>query len=164
MTGIALPFPQRAAVPLVLSARFTAPLTVDGYDFTALEPVDMVNVSAGYLYRILSYSWALELPEDVYQASQLAAYPMGFQIRTTGNMTDVLAKPVAVPCYQRDAALLQYFQVPDTATGLEAKALGRLSTGSVGTLGYSSISATLSIFVQALGDSEWAARFEAGEI
>ena len=162
--SVALPFPQRAAVPQVLSARFVAPLTVDGYDFAAVAPVDLVNVSAGYLYRILSYSWALEVPEGDYLAAQQAAYPMAFQLRTTGNVTDILAKPVPVPTYQKQAEILQYFQIPDTATQLQARAFGRLRRGAVGLLGFAEIVATLSIYVQALGDSEWAARFEAGEI
>lgn len=161
---IALPFPQRSTVPLVLSARFTAPLGPDGYDFGAVAPVDMVNVSSGYLYRILSYSWAAEVPEGEYQAAQQVAFPMGFQLRTTGNETDILAKPIAAPAYQKQADLLQYVRVPDSVTQLQARALGRLSGGSVGLIGYASITATLSLFVQALGDSEWQARFEAGEI
>jgi len=161
---IALPFPQRSTVPMVLSARFTAPLGPNGYDFGAVEPVDLVNVSSGYLYRILSYSWAVEAPEGDYIAAQLNAHPMGFQLRTTGNMTDILAKPIPAPIFQREARLLQYFRVPDTATQLQARALGRLSGGSVGLLGFAEITATLSLSVQALSDSEWQERFEAGEI
>lgn len=161
---IALPFPQRDAVPMVLSARFTAPLTVDGFDFAALGPKRLVNVSSGYLYRILSYSFAVEVPETVYAGAQLEAYPLGFQLRTTGNETDVLAKPVPVPCYQHDAKLLQYFRVPDDATHLDARLFGRLSASHVGMIGFPTLTAVLSVTVQALGDSEWQARFEAGEI
>lgn len=161
---IALPFPQRSTVPLVLSARFTAPLGPDGYDFGAVAPVDVVNVSSGYLYRILSYSWAVDAPEGDYIDAQLTAHPMGFQLRTTGNMTDILAKPIPAPIFQRDARLLQYFRVPDTATQLQARALGRLAGGAVGLLGFAEITATLSLSVQALSDSEWQERFEAGEI
>lgn len=161
---IALPFPQRDAVPMVLSARFVAPLGPNGYDFGALDPVQLVNVSSGYLYRILAYSFAVEVPEGAYQGAQQVAYPVSFQLRTTGNETDVLAKPIPVPAYQKDAGLLQYFRVPDDATTLQARLQGRLSGNSVGLLGYAEISATLSIYVQALGDSQWAARFENGEM
>lgn len=161
---IALPFPQRAAVPMVLSSRFVAPLSVDGYDFGAVAPLTMVNVASGYLYRILSYSFAVEVPEGAYQGAQIDASPVSFQLRTTGNDTDILAKPVPLPCYQHDAKFLQYFRVPDDATTLQARMMGRLSGGTVDLLGYASISAVLSLTIQALGDSEWAARFENGEI
>lgn len=161
---IALPFPQRDAVPMVLSARFVAPLGPNGYDFGALDPVQLVNVSSGYLYRILAYSFAVEVPEGSYQGAQQVAYPVAFQLRTTGNETDVLAKPIPVPIYQRDAKILQYFRVPDDATNLQARLSGRLSGGTVDLIGYAEISAVLSLTVQALGCSEWQARFEAGEM
>jgi len=146
---IALPFPQRSTVPMVLSARFTAPLSPNGYDFGAVEPVDLVNVSSGYLYRILSYSWAVEAPEGDYIAAQLNAHPMGFQLRTTGNMTDILAKPIPAPIFQREARLLQHpadnaFQLPDIgvrkdvsahAVRIRDKRAGRQERGEIGTGG-----------------------------
>ena len=159
---IALPFPQKCTVPMVLQARFTAPLGLNGYDFGALDPVQLVNVSSGYLYRILAYSFACELPEGAYQGA-IAQTP-AFNLVTTGNQTQVFAKPVPCPMYSRDSKFLQYFTVPDDATQVTASLSGRLTAGSVDLIGYESITAVLSLFVQSLGDSEWNERYENGEI
>lgn len=162
--SVALPFPQREAVPMALAARFTAPLTVDGYDFGAIGPVDLVNVSAGYLYRILGYSFAVEIPEDAYQASQDPDDPIRWNLNTAPGLWPVMPKPVPAPIYQRDAAVLQYFHIQDTATKLQATLSGRLLRGSVALLGYASITATLTVSVQALANPAWIDRFDRGEI
>lgn len=159
---IALPFPQRAAVPLVLSARFVAPLGPNGYDFSAVPRQKMVNVSAGYLYRVLAYSFALELPESVYLGAQTGD-PLQFNIRSTGDGADIFAKPIPVPVYHRDTEILQYFHIPDTASDLEARLFGSISH-TVETIGFAQISGTLTLTIQALGDSEWYEKYQLGEI
>ena len=161
---IALPFPQREAVPLVLSARWRCPLTVTGYDFGVLPPVELVNVSAGYLYRILDYSFSLDIPESVFQETQDPETPFRFRVQAAPTSLDILAKPVPVPLYQRSAPLLQYFMVPDTATRARARLSGRLLPGSVGLLGFSEVVATLTLNAQAVHNEEWITRYEKGEI
>jgi hypothetical protein len=161
---IALPFPQREAVPLVLSSRWRCPLTVAGFDFGALPAVDLVNVSSGYLYRILDYSFSLDIPEDAFQSSQDPARPFAFRVLTEPAKLDVLAKPVPVPLYHRGAPMLQYVMIPDTSTAARARLAGRLVPGSVALLGYSEITATLTLNVQAVHNEKWIERFERGEI
>jgi hypothetical protein len=160
---IALPGPQNSTTPLVLSARFVAPLGPGSlFDFSVVAPQPLVNVSSGILYRILSYSFATEIPEDVYSASLVTANPVSFQLRNTGNDTDILAKSIPVPIYQRDAGYLQYFEVFTEETEILATMSGQLNANNPDLIGYASVAAVLSLFVQAISDDDWIQAFHAG--
>ena len=160
---ISLPAPQNSTIPLVLSARFVAPLGAGSlFDFSAVPAQPLVNVSSGILYRILSYSFATEIPEDVYSAALITANPVSFQLRNTGNDTDILAKSIPVPIYQRDAQYLQYFQVFTEETEILATMSGMLNGNNPDLIGYASVTAVLSLFVQAISDDEWIRTFAEG--
>lgn len=162
---IALPAPQRSTTPLVLSARFVAPLGPGSlFDFSKVAPQTLVNVTSAVVYRILSYSFATELPESTYSEALVPGNPVSFQIRNTGNDTDVLAKPIPVPIYQRDAGFLQYFQMTQGSGTLEARVSGVLNANSPDLVGYASVTAVLSLFVQAISDDDWVQTFESGAI
>ena len=162
---ITLPAPQRSTVPMVLSARFVVPRNTSGdFDFGSLPRVNMVNVSSGFLYRILGYSFACELPESDYCAAQQTAFPVSFQLWNSGNLTQILSKPVPVPMYQRDAQFLQYFAINETSATVSASLSGVLDGSSVGLVGYADLSAVLSLFVQSIGDSDWLDKYQLGEM
>lgn len=162
---ITLPAPQRSTVPMVLSARFEADLQPGGYfDFSLVPPQPLVNVSSGYLYRILSYSFATEIPEGDYAGALLPTFPMQWQLRADWNNTDILAKPVPLPMYQHDAKFLQYFTVTRDNTEVFARLGGRLNAMSVGLIGFQTVTAVLSMFVQTIADDEWTTKYDRGEM
>lgn len=162
---ISLPAPQKSTIPMVLSARFVAPLGPGSvYDFSKLPEFNLVNVSSAYLYRILSYSFATELPESSYSAALISNSPVSFEIKNTGNKTSVLAKPVPVPVYVKDSKYLQYFQVTQSHGEIHAKLSGKIDGSIPELIGYASIAAVLSFSVQCIVDDEWTNKYERGEM
>lgn len=161
---IALPAPQAGTLPVVLSARFLAPLSAGSiFDFSALAPEPMEQVASGFLYRVLSYSFATELPETTFSAALVPAFPISWQVRCSANKTDIFAKPIPVPIYQRDAKILQYFPIDQDAQIL-ARVSGRLNANTPDLIGYGSIAAVLSLTLQAIGDGAWRDSFDRREI
>lgn len=161
---IALPAPQAGTLPLVLSARLVANLGPGNvFDFDAVTPVSMEQVAPGYLYRILGYSFATELPESTYNAALVTASPIAWQIHNAANNTDIFAKPIPVPVYQRDAKFLQYFPIEQPAQIL-ARVTGKLNANTPDLIGYATVAAVLSLTLQAIGDSDWRRTYELGEI
>lgn len=162
---IALPAPQKSTIPMVLSARFVAPLGVGSvFDFSLLPPVDLVNVNSGFLYRILGYSFATELPEATYAAALITGFPLSYNLFNTGNQSAILAKPVPLPMYQRDARFLQYWTVTEDTTTIQARLSGRLDGNTPDLIGYASVTAVLSLFVQCLSDDDWTTKYDRGEM
>ena len=161
---MSLPFPQRATTPAHLSARFVAPLTVDGYDFGALEPVELPDIAGGYLHRFVGYSFALEVPEDAFLGAVDVAAPFRLQVENSATLCGEFAKPVQLGRYVQDAPLLEYVRTFQRDTRLRVRLSGRLRADSVALLGYSSIAAVVNFHVQSLQDSQWAERFDRGEI
>lgn len=159
---IALPFPQRATVPAHLSARIVAPLTVNGYDFGALAPVVLPDISGGYLHRVIGYSFALEIPEEAFLGSMVD--PFALQLENMANDVGEFAKPLRLARYCTEAPALDYIRTAQKETRFRVRLTGRLSGDSVALLGFASIAAVVSFHVQTLQDSEWAERFEKGEI
>lgn len=159
---IALPFPQRATVPAHLSARFVAPLTVNGYDFSALDPVALPDLAGGYLHRVIGYSFALEVPEAAFVGAMVG--PFAVQLENTATEVGEFAKPIRLARYVTEAPALEYIRTAQRSTRLRVRLTGRLSRDSVALLGFASVAAVLSFHVQTLQDSEWAERFEQGEI
>ena len=159
---IALPFPQRATVPAHLSARIVAPLTVNGYDFSAQEPPLLPDIAGGYLHRVIGYSFALEIPEDAFVGAMVD--PFALQLENTATEVGEFAKPIRLARYCTDAPALEYIRTAQRETRLRVRLTGRLSRDAVALLGYASVAAVVSFHVQTLQDSEWAERFEKGEI
>jgi hypothetical protein len=161
---MALPFPQRATVPSHLSARFVAPLTVAGYDFGALEPVELPDIAGGYLHRFVGYSFALEVPESSFLGSVDVAAPFRLQVENSATLCGEFAKPLQLGRYVEDAPLLEYVRTFQRDTRLRVRLSGRLLRDSVSLLGFASIAAVVTFHVQTLQDSQWAERFDRGEI
>lgn len=162
---ISLPAPQKSTIPMVLSARFVAPLGVGNvYDFSLLPPVDLVNINSGFLYRILSYSFSTDIPEPIYSSASVAGFPMKFHLKNTGNRTAVLAKPIPVPIYQRDSKFLQYFVSTEDVTQIQVSISGQLDGTSPDIIGYSSVTALLSLSIQCIVDDEWSTKYDRGEM
>jgi len=159
-----LPFPQKATVESHLAARFVAPLTVDGYDFSQVAPVKLPPISGAYLHRIVSYSFALEIPEDSFLGAVDPAQPFVLQVQKSSNHIGLFAKPLQVGRYAQDADLLEYLRTIQKGTALAASLSGRLRADSVDLLGYAQVVATVSFRVQICTDQEWIDRFEKGEI
>lgn len=161
---IALPAPQSGTLPVVLSARLEANLGPGNlFNFNLVAPVSMEQVAPGYLYRILGYSFATELPESVYSAAFIQADPITWQIYNTATRTDIMAKPIPVPVYQRDAKILQYFPIDQPAQIL-ARVTGSLNGNTPDLVGYATVAAVLSLTMQAIGDSNWRRAYELGEV
>jgi hypothetical protein len=158
----ALPAPQRDTVPAILSARFVAPLTQSGYDFGALDAVTLPDIAGAYLHRVVGYSFALEVPEDVFIGS--VESPFLLQLENVRNGIGEFAKPIRLARYIADAPALEYIRTPQKDNAFRARLTGRLAAGSVGLLGFATVSAVVSFHIQSIQDSEWIDRFEKGEI
>lgn len=159
-----LPFPQKATVESHLAARFVAPLTVDGWDFSAVGPVALPPIAGGYLHRIVSYSFALEVPEAAFLGAVDPVAPFSLQVRKSSNQIGLFSKPLQLGRYAQDADALEYLRTIQKGTILQAVLNGRLLPASVDLLGYPQIVASVSFRVQICLDAEWVQRFERGEI
>ncbi len=161
---IALPFPQRATIPAHLTARFIAPLTAAGYDFGALAPVELPDIAGGYLHRVIGLSFALEALESAFLGAIDPAAPFRVQMENSSTLIGEFAKPIQLGRYLDEAPLLEYVRTFQRDTRYSIRLSGRLLPESVDLLGFTSIAANITLSIQTLQDSEWAERFDRGEI